>query len=268
MMPPLQHDPVAQAHANWAQHGWGESADTMAAVTSLFRVQQILMARIDAVLRPLDLTFARLEMLTLLGFSRTGSMPLAKASARLQVHPTSVTHTVERLGQAGLVERRPHPTDGRANLIAITPQGRDLALQAARELNREVFTDLGLPAGDVAELNRILGTLRFTAGDFAEPSTLMGGPGVRPRTEPSGGSAATGRGDAGQARGTARVPEDAGAEGAGVVPGVRGGEAMPEEVEGTGGREPAGQSGAEGTRAREARPVLPRRRRLPRIPEA
>lgn len=174
MSPPLQHDPVAQAHQNWAGHGWGESADTMAAVTSLFRVQQILMARIDAVLRPLDLTFARFEMLTLLGFSRTGAMPLAKASSRLQVHPTSVTNTVERLGQAGLVERQPHPTDGRANLIAITPQGRDLALQAARELNREVFSDLGLPAGELTDLNRILGTLRFAAGDFTEPSPLVG----------------------------------------------------------------------------------------------
>ncbi|MEW1980617.1 MarR family transcriptional regulator [Citricoccus sp. NPDC079358] len=175
MTPPLQHDPVAQAHQNWVGHGWGESADAMAAVTSLFRAQQILMARIDAVLRPLDLTFARFEMLTLLGFSRTGAMPLAKASSRLQVHPTSVTNTVERLGQAGLVERQPHPTDGRANLIAITPQGRDVALQAARELNREVFTDLGLPAGMLTDLNRILGALRFAAGDFAEPSELMGG---------------------------------------------------------------------------------------------
>lgn len=189
MSPPLQHDPVAQAHQNWTGHGWGESADAMAAVTSLFRVQQILMARIDAVLRPLDLTFARFEMLTLLGFSRTGAMPLAKASSRLQVHPTSVTNTVERLGQAGLVERQPHPTDGRANLIAITPQGRDLALQAARELNREVFSDLGLPASELADLNRILGTLRFAAGDFAEPSPLVGEAGNRELGE--GGSANT-----------------------------------------------------------------------------
>ncbi|MGO1884632.1 MAG: MarR family winged helix-turn-helix transcriptional regulator [Citricoccus sp.] len=245
MTPPLQHDPVAQAHQNWAGHGWAESADAMAAVTSLFRAQQILMARIDAVLRPLDLTFARFEMLTLLGFSRTGAMPLAKASSRLQVHPTSVTNTVERLGQAGLVERKPHPTDGRANLIAITPQGRDLALQAARELNREVFSDLGLPAGELTDLNRILGTLRFAAGDFSEPSPLMGGAaaaGAGPGTGGDAGLAGPAAGSAGPAAGSHEASTDEG-------------EAPS-----------AGASGAEGpvTAEAAAEPVRPKRRRLPR----
>ncbi|VXA90628.1 MarR family winged helix-turn-helix transcriptional regulator [Citricoccus sp. K5] len=236
MTPPLQHDPVAQAHQNWAGHGWEESADAMAAVTSLFRAQQILMARIDAVLRPLDLTFARFEMLTLLGFSRTGAMPLAKASSRLQVHPTSVTNTVERLGQAGLVERQPHPTDGRANLIAITPQGRDLALQAARELNRKVFTDLGLPAGELTDLNRILGTLRFSAGDFSEPSELMGG------SVPDAGS--------GPVRDSGPGPRTGDREAATDVAIVRG-----EEQTAAPGRMPD-QSGD--------KPARPRKRRLPR----
>ncbi|GAA1668505.1 hypothetical protein GCM10010977_12740 [Citricoccus zhacaiensis] len=236
MTPPLQHDPVAQAHQNWVGHGWDESADAMAAVTSLFRVQQILMARIDAVLRPLDLTFARFEMLTLLGFSRTGAMPLAKASSRLQVHPTSVTNTVERLGQAGLVERRPHPTDGRANLIAITPQGRDVALQAARELNREVFSDVGLPARDLTGLNRILGTLRFAAGDFAEPSALMGG--SAPDTESGVVTDAASGSRAGASEAATEVAVGMGEEGA-TPPGR-----MPD------------QAGTE--------PARPRKRRLPR----
>ncbi|NUL44437.1 MarR family transcriptional regulator [Cellulosimicrobium funkei] len=237
MTPPLQRDPVAQAHQNWVGHGWEESADAMAAVTSLFRAQQILMARIDAVLRPLDLTFARFEMLTLLAFSRTGAMPLAKASSRLQVHPTSVTNTVERLGQAGLVERRPHPTDGRANLIAITPQGRDLALQAARELNREVFTDLGLPAGVLTDLNRILGTFRYAAGDFSEPSPLAGGP-----TGPAGHLLGDGDPPGGPVSGAA---ETGTREGAGAPGGAADAtDPAPEEATAT--------------------PVHPKRRRLPR----
>jgi DNA-binding MarR family transcriptional regulator len=176
MSKPLRTDPVGEAHRHWTERGWGEAADGMAAVTSLFRSQQILLARIDAVLRPLDLTFARFEMLTLLGFSKTGALPLAKASSRLQVHPTSVTNIVERLGRAGLVQRQPHPTDGRANLVEITPQGRDLALQAARALNREVFADLGIDDGEVAALNGILARLRYNAGDFAEDSPLLSPP--------------------------------------------------------------------------------------------
>lgn len=166
---PLEHDPVARVHADWLQNGWDEAADGIATVTALARVHQILTARIDAVLRPLDLNLARFEMLALLAFSETGAMPLAQASSHLQVHQTSVTNTVERLGRVALVERRPHPIDGRANLIAITPQGRDLALQAARELNRVVFADLGLPTSGVLELNRLLADLRMSAGDYVAP---------------------------------------------------------------------------------------------------
>ena len=56
----------------------------------------------------------------LLAFSRTGALPITKASDRLQVHVTSVTHAIRRLESDGLVERLPHPTDGRTTLVKIT----------------------------------------------------------------------------------------------------------------------------------------------------
>src|ERR1700712_2823573 len=102
----------------------------MAAITSVMRAQQIFLARVDEVLRPFGLTFARYELLMLLHFSSRGSMPIKKASERLQVHPTSITNAVDRLAAADLVTRSPHPTDGRATLIAITDDGRRLALKA------------------------------------------------------------------------------------------------------------------------------------------
>ncbi len=77
----------------------------MAAVTSVFRAQQIFLARIDTILRPLGLTFARYEVLMLLVFSRAGSLPLNKMGARLQVHPTSITNAVNRLEEGGLISR-------------------------------------------------------------------------------------------------------------------------------------------------------------------
>ena len=69
----------------------------MAAVTSVMRAHQIMLARVDDALRPLGLTFARYELLMLLQFSRTGSLPLSKIGSRLQVHPASVTNVVDRL---------------------------------------------------------------------------------------------------------------------------------------------------------------------------
>src|ERR1700709_1229728 len=102
----------------------------MAAITSVMRAQQIFLARVDEALRPFGLTFARYELLMLLHFSSRGSMPIKKASERLQVHPTSITNAVDRLEAAGLVKRMPHPDDGRATLLAATDAGRERALEA------------------------------------------------------------------------------------------------------------------------------------------
>ena len=100
----------------------------MVAVTSVMRAHQILLARVETALRPYDLSFSRYELLRLLAFSRSGALPITKASDRLQVHVTSVTHAIRRLEADGLVradpasDRRPHhpgadhrprPLDGR-----------------------------------------------------------------------------------------------------------------------------------------------------------
>jgi DNA-binding MarR family transcriptional regulator len=138
----------------------------MAAVTSVFRAQQLYLARIDAVLRPLGLTFSRYEVLMVLHFSRRGSLPLGLIGSRLQVHPTSVTNAVDRLEAQGLLRRAPHPSDRRATLAELLPEGRRLAEKATSVLNAEVFSRPGLTADDVETLVEVLGRLRFAAGDF------------------------------------------------------------------------------------------------------
>ena len=164
----LPVDPIAEARRQWEAHGWADAAPGMAAVTSIMRAQQIVLGRVEQVLRPLGLTFARYELLMLLAFSRQGSLPVSKASARLQVHPTSVTNAVDRLEAAGLVARRPHPTDGRGVLVEISEEGRALALRATDLLNREVFSDLGLSERRTASLVGAITELRRAAGDFSQ----------------------------------------------------------------------------------------------------
>ena len=166
MPAPLPLDPIAEAHRQWIAHGWGQVADGMAAVTSVMRAQQIMLARVDEVLKPTGLTFARYELLMLLNFSRTGALPMAKASARLQVHPTSVTNAVDRLENADLVRRVPHPSDRRATLIEITDSGRALAMRATEQLNEKVFVLPDLDAEKTDTLVRVLADLRHAAGDF------------------------------------------------------------------------------------------------------
>ena len=162
----MSRDTIALARAKWEEHGWQVAAEGMAAVTSVMRAQQIFQARVDEVLRPYDLTFARYELLMLLVFSSRGSMPIKKASERLQVHPTSITNAVDRLETAGLVRRVPHPTDGRATLVEITSEGRDVGTRTTEALNAEVFGRPGLPARRVATLISVLEDLRRSAGDF------------------------------------------------------------------------------------------------------
>jgi DNA-binding MarR family transcriptional regulator len=164
--PALPFDPVAEAHAHWVAHGWGDAADGMAAVTSVMRAQQILLARVDDVLRPDALTFARYEVLMLLLFSKDGALPLAVIGSRLQVHPTSVTNAVDRLEGQGLVQRRRHRTDRRVWLAALTDEGRQVALAATARLNAEVFEQPGLAADGVHRLVDVLSGLRQGAGDF------------------------------------------------------------------------------------------------------
>jgi DNA-binding MarR family transcriptional regulator len=159
-------DTIALARAKWEEHGWTDAAQGMAAVTSVMRAQQIFQARVDDVLRPYELTFARYEVLMLLHFSSRGSMPVKKAAERLQVHPTSITNSVDRLETAGLVVRLPHPTDGRATLIKVTRRGRNVALKATEALNGEVFTQPGLSERRVGVLVDVLTELRERSGDF------------------------------------------------------------------------------------------------------
>lgn len=168
MPDPLPKDPISEARRHWRGHGWASAAEGMAAVTSIMRTQQILLARIETVLKPFGLTFARFELLTLLSFTHSGALPMAKTSARLQVHPTSVTNAVDRLEQAALVQRTAHPSDGRTTLIQILPAGRELVRTAAEALNTAVFADLGIDADDVDTLNRLLARFRRDAGDFTE----------------------------------------------------------------------------------------------------
>ncbi|MBO9519998.1 MAG: MarR family transcriptional regulator [Nocardioidaceae bacterium] len=160
----LPFDPIDEAARQWALR-W-EGVPQMHAVTSLMRVQQLVLGRLDGILKPHGLTFARYEALVLLTFSSAGSLPLGKMGERLQVHPTSITSIIDRLESAGLVVRRRHPDDGRAVLAEITDEGRALVQQATADL---VGADFGLDAlseESLRALSELLRPVRKAAGDF------------------------------------------------------------------------------------------------------
>jgi DNA-binding MarR family transcriptional regulator len=162
----LHFDPIADATRHWREHWGSATAPPMAAVTSIMRAHQLILARLNQALEPHGLTFSRYEALMLLFYSRTGSLPLGKMGARLQVHQTSVTPLIDALEQAGLIRRIPHPTDRRTTLAEITDNGRRLSTAATRDLNRLRFGTAPLKRAELEVITTILERFRREAGDF------------------------------------------------------------------------------------------------------
>ena len=173
----LPFDPIERAAEIW-EDTFGP-ADAMAAVTSVMRAQQLLLAELDGLLRPHQLSFARYEALILLTFSRRGALPLRVFGERLMVHPTSVTNTINRLVGQGLVVRRPNPRDGRGTLAEITAAGREVAARATADLMAARFGMGGYRTDELGQLFTLLRGLRLAAGDFTPgPAAATTGPAV------------------------------------------------------------------------------------------
>ena len=154
-------DPIAEARRQWDAHH--DAGLPMEVVIRLFRAQQVVLARMNDVLAPFGLTFARYEVLKLLAFSRAGELPMGKMGERLMVHPTSVTSAVDRLEAQGLVERVPGDRDRRQTLARLTPPGRELVGAATDALVADGFGCADLGDGELSELARLLGALSEAA---------------------------------------------------------------------------------------------------------
>lgn len=166
MPAPLRFDPIDEAARQWRKHWGRETAPPMAAVTSIMRVQQIVLARLNEALDPFGLSFPRYEALMLLYYSRNGSLPLGKMGDRLQVHPTSVTSLIDGLEKLGYATRIPHPTDRRTTLAEITERGREVAQEATTALNDHQFGTAPLGRDDLEDLVALLRKVRVDSGDY------------------------------------------------------------------------------------------------------
>mgnify|MGYP003882306573 CR=1 FL=1 len=84
-----------------------------------------------------------------------------------------ITHRVNRLSVAGLVDKQPDPTDQRARRVALTRAGRALLNEAAPEhvarVRSWIIDPLGRP--DLVELARIASLLNQHLRTVAPPTT-------------------------------------------------------------------------------------------------
>ena len=168
MAPNVERDPILEAYHLWNDQGWEDCAAGCTAVTSLMRVHQMMTRRADAILAPIDLTFARYELLVRLYF-REGSLPLNHLGKALQIHQTSITSLVDRLEKQGLIKRTPHPTDRRVTMAEMTPAGRVLTGKAINLLNSEFFRDIGLSGREAHLFIGLLMKVRCSWDDIENP---------------------------------------------------------------------------------------------------
>src|SRR5262249_11971382 len=99
---------------------------------------------------------------------RQEGMTQAEMAEQLEMQPISLLRLIDRLCQQGLLERRPHPNDRRANLLYLTDRGRATLLRMAPlaiEIAASIFdsVDESEIAMLLAQLRRIKGNIRHAA---------------------------------------------------------------------------------------------------------
>jgi MarR family transcriptional regulator for hemolysin len=108
----------------------------------------------------------------LLRLERQEGMTQAEMADSLEIQPISLVRLIDRLCEGGLVERRPHPRDRRANRLYLTDKGRSALIRLA-PFGRAMASDIlaSLDEGDVADLLRKLLVIK---GNIRQASARRG----------------------------------------------------------------------------------------------
>jgi len=82
-------------------------------------------------------------------------------AARLHIQPATVTKMLQRMEQAGFVERRPDPEDQRVSRVYLTEAGRTIRTDVCR-VNRQIGEELaaGFTPEEEAQFTQLLGQVR------------------------------------------------------------------------------------------------------------
>src|ERR1700723_4789127 len=91
------------------------------AVTELLSVTGQLTRRLRAVSNTRELTWSQVAIMARL--EEAGPLTTADLARAESVKPQTMGGTLAYMEEEGLVERHPHPTDGRQVLFALTPVG-------------------------------------------------------------------------------------------------------------------------------------------------
>jgi len=110
-----------------------------------------------------DMTLPRFDLMAQLDKAPNG-MTLGELSQRMMVSNGNVTGLVERLAAQGLLDRRPSPTDRRAQVVTLTAEGRSVFRSMARTHENWIAEIFGeLTPGEIETLMHLLAKTKSSA---------------------------------------------------------------------------------------------------------
>jgi MarR family transcriptional regulator, organic hydroperoxide resistance regulator len=137
-------------------------ADPLRLWLRFVRLHRRVSSAIAAQLREIGLSIPQFDVLSTL--TEREGISQQDLADRLYVTKGNVSGLVDRLVEAGLVERHPLAGDRRSHALHLTERGRALALEGIAAQRDYVGRTLArLPGRDLAELDRIVRTWREIA---------------------------------------------------------------------------------------------------------
>lgn len=132
-----------------------ERPDPLRVWFRVIRLHRRAFAAIAGELKRIGLSIPQFDLVSTL--TEREGLTQQELAERLYVTKGNVSGLVDRLVEAGLVERRPIPGDRRSHALHLTEKGRGLAERGIALQQDYVRRTLGrLPAQDLAELERIV----------------------------------------------------------------------------------------------------------------
>ena len=132
-----------------------DAPDPLSVFLRVVRLQQRVSASVAAHLRRIDLSIPQFDVISTL--TEREGITQQELAERLYVTKGNVSGLIDRMVQAGLVERRAMAGDRRSHALYLTPHGRALAAQGIGLQRSYVEATLGrLAPADLAELDRVI----------------------------------------------------------------------------------------------------------------
>ena len=142
------------------------SADPLRVWFRFIRLNRRVTAAVAVELRAIGLSVPQFDVLSTL--TEREGLTQQDLAARLYVTKGNVSGLIDRLVDAGLVERRAIPGDRRSYALHLTTAGTDLAVRGIALQEAYVARTLGrLPAADIAQFERLVLQWREFARDSA-----------------------------------------------------------------------------------------------------